>query len=247
MSDARELQFERAEFDQAAAASVCGRCETPLHSSYFLINGQTVCEACRYQAEAPVEGSSVGRFARATGAGIGAALAGAVLYYAISAITGYEFGLIAIVVGFGVGGAVKWGSRGRGGWRYQALAMALTYLSIVGTYIPPIIKGLREHRDDSGASAPATAGESQAAADTTTSAAAGDGADAGPLTFGQFLLAVGVLMAIACAAPFLAGLQNIMGIIIIGIGLYEAWKINRRVTLTISGPHAIDAAPAAAG
>jgi hypothetical protein len=59
-------------------------------------------------------------------------------------------------------------------------------------------------------------------------------------------VAVVVIFAIACAAPFLAGFQNIMGIIIIGIGLYEAWKLNRRATLTISGPHVLAAAPAAA-
>ena len=43
-------------------------------------------------------------------------------------------------------------------------------------------------------------------------------------------------------APFLGGFENIIGIIIIGIGLYEAWKLNRRVELTISGPHALASA-----
>ena len=41
-------------------------------------------------------------------------------------------------------------------------------------------------------------------------------------------------LGLAFAAPFLGGTSNIMGILIIGIGLYEAWKINRRVPL--SGP-----------
>lgn len=246
MADSGDLQFERAEFDQAAPAAVCGTCATPLHSSYFLVNGAMACEACRYGVEAPDMGSSLGRFARALGAGLGAALAGAVVYYAISAITGYEFGLMAIVVGFAVGAAVKWGSRGRGGWRYQTLAMVLTYLSIVGTYIPPIIRGIREHQDDTLARAPATAGSGPASATASAGPAVAD-AKQEPLTFGGFMLAVAVLMAIACAAPFLAGVQNLMGIVIIGIGLYEAWKINRRVTLTISGPHAIGAAPASVG
>ena len=43
-----------------------------------------------------------------------------------------------------------------------------------------------------------------------------------------------VVFAIALAMPFLAGAGNFMGWIIIGIALYEAWKLNRR--LPITGP-----------
>jgi hypothetical protein len=239
MTDTSALQFERAEFTQSSAAASCAACNTPLHSSYFLINGRMACEACRYGAEAPDTSSGLGRLARATGAGTAAAIGGAVAYYAISAITGYEFALMAIVVGLAVGGAVKWGARGRGGWRYQALAMALTYLSIVATYLPPVIKGLRQHRDDTAASAPVDAGVAQ-----TREAGA---ADARPPTFRTFAVAMILLVGLICALPFLGGLQNIMGLVIIGIGLYEAWKINRRVPLVISGPHAIDATPVSAG
>jgi hypothetical protein len=32
------------------------------------------------------------------------------------------------------------------------------------------------------------------------------------------------------------GFQNIIGILIIGFGVYEAWKLNRRVPLEIAGP-----------
>ena len=38
------------------------------------------------------------------------------------------------------------------------------------------------------------------------------------------------------ALPFLGGFANILGLVIIGIGVYEAWKINRRVPLVIAGP-----------
>ena len=47
------------------------------------------------------------------------------------------------------------------------------------------------------------------------------------------------MLAFACAAPFLSGFQNVIGIVIIAIGVYEAWKLNKRVPLVISGPHAI--------
>jgi hypothetical protein len=47
--------------------------------------------------------------------------------------------------------------------------------------------------------------------------------------------------------PFLAGAQNIMGIVIIGIGLYEAWKINKRRIVSVTGPHAIGTQVATTG
>jgi hypothetical protein len=34
-----------------------------------------------------------------------------------------------------------------------------------------------------------------------------------------------------------------MGILIIGIGLYEAWKMNRRTPLEIAGPFRVGAPP----
>ena len=54
-----------------------------------------------------------------------------------------------------------------------------------------------------------------------------------------------ILFGLAFAAPFFGGTQNIMGIVIIGIALYEAWKINRRMTL--AGPYLVGAVPALAG
>lgn len=252
MSDGESLQFERAEFDQAPASAQCSQCNRALTTSYYDVNGQTVCEACRYTIESQLTaGSSAGRFLKAAGAGTGAAIAGAILYYAVSALTGYELGLIAIVVGFGVGAAVRWGSNNRGGWRYQTLAVALTYLAIVSTYIPPIIGELRAM---SSRSAEAQVAESDAqqpaggAAVTPAAVTTAAGAqDATPPTFGQLAFAFVVLLAIACAAPFLAGFENIIGIIIIGIGLYEAWKLNRKSELAITGPHMIGRPPQAAG
>ena len=51
-------------------------------------------------------------------------------------------------------------------------------------------------------------------------------------------------MLLICALPFLQGIQNVVGILILSFGLYEAWKLNRHVELVITGPHAIAAVPA---
>ena len=71
-------------------------------------------------------------------------LIGCGIWYAVRALTGYEVGLIAIIVGLLVGGAVRKGSKRRGGRLYQTLAVLLTYASIVSTYVPDIVGELKK-------------------------------------------------------------------------------------------------------
>jgi hypothetical protein len=244
------LQFGRAEFVGAPAGTACTMCQTPIAGSYFEANGAVVCDGCRAVLAAfGTAGTRTSRFLRALGAGLLAAAAGSALYFLVSKLTGYEFGLIAIVVGFAVGAAVKWGCHGRGGALYQALAIGLTYLAIVSTYVPQIVDafGADEETQVAGALAP----ESQPAATapqevTLAPQAAAIAEPAPPPTPGGFLIGLAILMVIACVAPFLAGFQNILGLFIIGFGLYEAWKINKRPVITITGPHALARAAAAA-
>ena len=236
MSD-ETLQFDRAEYEQPAGPASCVQCLQQLSKSYYQINGMAVCPTCAELLRARwTGGSSAGRFIRASVAGAGAALLGALLYYAVGALTGYEFGLIAIVVGFAVGAAVRWGSDRRGGWVYQTLAIALTYISIVSTYVPGIVAGIQESQAQEASSQTDPGPKPVAQTEATT---------AQPPTFRDFILAIVILTAIACAAPFLAGIQNIMGLIIIAIGLYEAWKLNRRTGFEMTGPHTVGTATVA--
>lgn len=237
MSD-ETLQFDRAEYEQTAGAASCAHCQKQLSESYYQVNGAAVCATCAESLRANwTGGSAAGRFIRAGVAGVAAATLGALLYYAVGALTGYEFGLIAIVVGFAVGAAVRWGSNARGGWLYQSLAIALTYIAIVSTYVPAIVAGLRNSETQQAASSSQTNPGPQPVSQTDASAR--------PPTFRDFVLAILLLTAIACAAPFLAGIQNILGLIIIAIGLYEAWKLNRRTTFEMTGPHRVGAATVA--
>ena len=84
-------------------------------------------------AAAGEKGTPVSRALRAGFAGGAAAFAGGLLYFLVVWLFSLEVGLIAIAVGFAVGIAVKWGSYGRGGAFYQAMAMSLTYLAIVAS------------------------------------------------------------------------------------------------------------------
>ncbi|MEP7013614.1 MAG: hypothetical protein ABJC13_25105 [Acidobacteriota bacterium] len=145
------LQFDRAELTEAAEgrqAPACAFCRTPLFGSYFDVNGRMACESCRFKIEQQFQkGPGAAGFLRAAGAGFGAAIIGSGIYYAVRALTGYQIGLISILVGYMVGRSVHWGARGRGGWVYQTLAMFLTYMAIVSAYIPLLVSGLKEQMD----------------------------------------------------------------------------------------------------
>lgn len=131
------LQFDRAEFQQPAAATTCVACNTAITGTYFEVNGKLVCPGCEQQLRASRTGGSRARRAlTALVFGVAAALAGALLYSGVARLTGYNIGLVAIAVGWMVGTAVSRGSSGRGGVGYQLLALVLTYVS-VGMSIAP--------------------------------------------------------------------------------------------------------------
>jgi hypothetical protein len=247
-----DLQFDRAEPVPGASASpaACAACKQPLASLYYQVNGQPACERCKAQLEYDqMSGSAVGNVVRAGVFGLLAALAGGALWYAVRATTGYEVGLIAIVVGVMVGGAVRAGCRRRGGVGYQLLAVALTYFGICVQYVPDIIKAIREQQPSQAENAPSAVNGTtappvtvvQAAVEPPASLPASPPSEHSPGV--QILIALGLLLGLAMAAPFLGGFQNVIGIFIIGFALWEAWKINRRVPLVIEGPFRLAAAP----
>ena len=57
------------------------------------------------------------------------------------------------------------------------------------------------------------------------------------------IVVVVAVIGLSYTAPFLGGFENIIGILIIGFALFEAWRINRRVP--IEGPFRTGAAPPA--
>ena len=251
-ADQPPIQFDKAEL--AGGVANCASCRAAITGTYYEANGNVICARCRAQLQwEESHGSGMGRFVKASFFGTLAAALGSAIYYGVAALTNMEFGLIAILVGVMVGAAVKRGARGRGGWLYQGLAIFLTYASIVSTYIPPILKEFKKQSEQQQAAGAAASPAPQtppspsegptvqpvAATRPATAASPEPKLPGGPLV--GLLLALAFLFALAFAAPFLAGVQNIMGIIIIFIGLYEAWKINRRVPLVINGPYRVGA------
>jgi len=250
------LQFERAEF-AAQEARKCFSCRSEIRGDYFTINGNVACAACHGRvAEHREGGPDVRRFIRAAIFGGIAAALGCAIYCAMLALTDSQWGIIAILVGWMVGKAVSNGSRRRGGWLYQLLAVCLTYTAVVSSYVPLIISSVEKKRSLRAASvAKSDATKTPVAKTTEAKAAASDvaagkaaaeagpaGEEKGPKEAAPMSTGRGLLLALILFIPFLfilpilAGFKSPLLLVIIGIGLYEAWKLNKRVVPDIKGP-----------
>jgi hypothetical protein len=355
--DATEpLDFEHAEYAEQPAGVECELCGKNIPDYYYQVSGKTMCKHC--QPKIAAELARTPRFWRAAGFGSLAAIAGSLIWYGIIAATGYELGLIAIVVGLMVGGAVRKGSGGTGGLSLQLLAVFLTYTSIVSSYTPLLFQEFKRMAEEEGgairvgdgieiaetngpdlslvAATPAPTGTSEAAlflasfGDALSAWSSEDEemsvrdstldvtyrslqqllqVDAEPsFAFGgahvlyagfplpetgnwswnerlpemgfpslefsneatrldlmSFLdeasfaanmdpdvsapmtaaLGIGFLLAVIYLSPILAGFENFIGLLIIGFALWEAWKMNRRPDIKISGPLQVKRAHAA--
>jgi len=310
--DSDNLQFDRAEFtDSGSPVHSCSSCDQAIGGTYFEANGSVVCDTCRSAlAAAMTGGSRFVRLVRAVFLGTLAGVLGAGIYFAILKITGWEIGLIAIVVGLLVGGAVHRGSGGRGGWLYQLMAMFITYCAIVATYVPLVWDGYEAEIDRYDAAAaevdladgpnilvtrdgtvhvegrPVAPEELGAELDSLQAAgraiscccedseddtcleawygvmdeidnreiivvgSVGEDCDVqmdayepvpswGEMDAAGRALALFVMFVIAIAVPFLTLPENIIGVAIIAFALHQAWRMNKRTQVTITGPYSI--------
>jgi len=238
------LQFDRAERAAAPAEATCAVCRQPVGATYYDVNGNVTCPRCRGQILATWNRGSPGkRFAKAFALGSAAAVLGAGGYFAFVALSGMDWSLVTVLIGLFVGVAVRKGSNGRGGWRYQALAMFLTYCAIAATdsslIAREMAKDLRPTVDASATAASVT-GRSAAHSDGTVPKAR---ERPGPVA-----LAIGLalLLGLAFAAPILTGIAAPLHLVIAGFGVYAAWKINRGAALRVTGPYQAAARPATA-
>jgi len=208
------LQFDRAiesgapAGEQSRPALTCAGCGQPIETYYYHLGGATLCANCKQSVEQTLAKQHAGDvFPRAAIFGLGAAVAGAAIYYGVIALLNLEIGIVAILIGYMVGAAIRKGARGGGGRRYQILAVALTYFSVGLAYSPLVFKGL----------------------------AAGHG--------GVSVVALGATFLLIFVLPVMAvigsGASGILSVIIIGVGLRQAWRMTAGHTVTITGPYKV--------
>lgn len=239
----KPLQFETAissvpvDADSGQQGVTCEACQRTILDKYFDVNAQAVCEACRDQitqlAETP-RGWTV--LARACLFGVVAAILGAILYYAVIAITEFEIGIVAIAIGYMVGYGVRMGTRGRGGRRFQVIALVLTYWA-VGLAYTPILVGAISKQDAT----------QQASGNTTAPVDTSDAPDA-PTALG-FALALAALLGFSLALPVMVVVSSLPGGLIsaaiIAFGMQQAWRMTAAPQPQITGPYNIGAGPPA--
>jgi hypothetical protein len=239
-SQPTELQFDQADHRGAVetpAGATCTVCKRAIPDVYFEAGGHILCATCRAKLGALAEGGSrAGRVLRAVLAGAAMAGVGAGLYYGVTAVSGYEIGLVAIVLGALVGGAVRWGARRRGGAFYQCLAVLLTYLSVGASYSIFAIQAYAQQRHEVAATQPAT----------TSAPAGADGADDTAThvpkpreALWAMAMLLGLVFWLLVALPVIASIESPMGFLIIGIALYQAWRMNKRAQVVVTGPYAV--------
>jgi hypothetical protein len=147
-------------------------------------------------------------------------------------VTGLELALIAIVIGYMVGTAIRKASGGLGGRPQQILAVALTYFSITTSYIPVGIYQYAKRADK----------QVQTAAAGSTAAEAPASSEGKPSSRMSIGSAVVSLFLLVLAAPFLGlshGFGALISLLIIFFGLQRAWQIAGRRDLVIMGPYQV--------
>lgn len=256
-----ELQFDRVETTgsprQATAPGVtCAVCGRSVGDEYFTANGKPICASCRQVVTtAAATPRSVGPLLLAALFGFGASVAGAAIYYAVIAITNLEIGIVAILIGYMVGWAVRKGAGGRGGRRFQILAVALTYWAVGLAYAPLAYKEVVKGKVSSAArsdSTPATAPTVGERLGDSTQPAAADTRSGlkEEVSGGSALMALGAVFLLIFALPVMSVVGSmpfgLLSALIIFIGLRQAWHMTGATRLEISGPYRVGTGPAPA-
>ena len=114
-------------------AAACVLCAKPVaDADAVLVNGKRTCAACRDAVLAELAAESAGgRFTRALGAGLAAAVACGALWAGIIILTEREIGFAAVGVGWAVAHAMRLASGGRRGPRLQKAAVGCSLLGLL--------------------------------------------------------------------------------------------------------------------
>jgi len=272
----------------APSGTFCRECRASIRDEYYDVGGNVVCTAChakrgrvRHRLFRGFKALLFGSVAAAVGAGV---------YRMIMLGTGWNFSLVAILVGYMVGGAVKTGSHERGGRFYQFLAIFLTYSALVGMFLPEFWNAVRssskeakqtskqignpahdEANTEPARNADAKVAENPARpkAEASPDAAASKpvrDADARtkPATLDvksppedvkdrsqprraarllyllcMLLVTLVLLVGLAYSIPVLVGIHSPISLLIFGIALWQAWRMNRAIEVLVTGPYRV--------
>jgi hypothetical protein len=235
-------QFATAEY--AGSGEACKSCNQAISGAYYRINGSLACERCATQLQTQLPKDSHAAFVRALTFGIGAAIAGLIGYAAFGIITGIRIGYISLAVGWLVGKAMRTGSRGIGGLRYQIAAAAFTYAAVALAAIPVYFsqiskdKTTRPPQVKTAPAKPGTPADDAEKEDSGPSRGAATPAQEAKPRMNPFK-ALGLLTLLGLASPFLElqdPFHGAIGLVILFVGMRFAWQQTGARKIDVVGP-----------
>ena len=232
-------QFGTAEYKSTAGGEICKACNQTIRGEYYRINGALACSPCVEKVKQQLPKDTHAAFMRGILFGVGGAIAGLILYSLFGIITGIVIGYVSLAVGWLVGKAIKAGSKGIGGRRYQIVAIAFTYAAVSLSAIPMgIAQFVKEKKNEAkttqSVNAPSSTANSGDSAQTSTPAT--NEAAKPKMSRGAV---IGALLFAGLASPFLElGDEpgGIIGLVILFVGMNIAWKLTAGLKIDIIGP-----------
>jgi hypothetical protein len=254
-------QFQKAEYAGTRDGDRCKVCGTALGDAYWRVGTHMTCQACAEKAKSELPKDSHSAFSRGLLFGIGGAILGLVLYAGFTIVTGIILGYVSLAVGYIVGRAIKMGSNGMTGRRYQIAAAILTYAAVSMAAIPiavsEIVKVQHERqashaqmvitprdsnsRDENSTTVTSRASDMNASPAISTLPPPGSSPARSPRKLNVGMAIAGLLY-VGLASPFLELAQNpisgLIGLFILAIGIRIAWQITGAAKVPlVSGPY----------
>ena len=223
----------------------CALCRVPIAAQFFTTRNLILCPDCASKIVKRHEGS--GRRRRAVLLGLAATALFAVLWFLATRSTGRPLSPLALAAGIVIGQAVHQGSSGRGGLRFQIIAVLLVYAAFVVRYIPPVFSGVADAiKEQHGAKmvaeqtsdAPSTAMPtpdlqpeqlSEATKKHISTATPMSAQSSASATLKAYFVFTVVAWGLVLAAPFMPGTSGFLGTFFLAAGMALAWRLNRRV------------------
>jgi hypothetical protein len=242
-SPLRTPQFSTAEYSGQPGTNRCKSCNQALSGSYYRLNGVIACPACAQKVRVQIPQDTHAAFTRGLVFGVGGAILGLVLYAVFTIMTGWIIGYVSLAVGYVVGKAIRRGSGGVGGRRYQIAAVALTYAAVSLAAIPIAISQASKapHAARAPQSQTLRAPSAQSAATGAPAAEPGQPVAKRHINIGAALAGLAL---IGLASPFLSladPLHGAIGLLILFVGIRIAWRIAAGASIQILGPFKLPA------
>jgi hypothetical protein len=222
-------QFGTAEYVGTPGGDHCQFCHQPIAGNYYRANDAIACPACAEKMRGELAKDTHAAYVRAILFGVGAAILGMILYATFAIVTGIVIGYAALAVGWIIGKAMIKGSNGVGGRRYQITAVLLTYAAVSTAAIPVWIHFSGEHKHS----------QHQDATNADDSES-GQGEQPAAASRPSMLSALGTLLLLGLASPFLEFPSNplgaLIGLVILFVGMRFAWRMTAAKPLEVFGP-----------